>query len=243
MTLVLFSIFSILLASWVKDASDIVIDDQTYKNFDFKTTKQLKVSVSTLNTDNEVIGGVSVQVYTQNPLTSQGLLKAKSSDFLAVKGISSKSGLLNFEITPQTFVDSLSILVNHIGLPSLKQVKVAYNDISVVIDGSTGKKTNSSSNASKATSATVVPDLVKVSGYYILGSWDKEGKPDYMLKQNDRISREFLADIDASLPERVRLTDSHPEYLNSNDEGNIQLVKDAEVWITFEHGVQDTEMP
>lgn len=44
-----------------------------------------------------------------------------------------------------------------------------------------------------------------------------------------------MADVDASLPERFRLTESHPEYLNSSDNGNIELIEDAEVWVTFVH--------
>lgn len=234
-TLVLFSIFSILLTSCVKDASDIVVDDQTYANFDFKTTKQLKVSISTLNADNEAIGGIPVQVYTQNPLTSQGILKANSSDFLAFKGISSNTGLLNFEIAPKSSVDSLSILVNHVGFPSLKQVKVVSNDVNVIIGGSNAAKENSSKNTSKSSSSLALPDPVKVSGYYVLGSWNNQGNIDYFWNKKDKISNEFLKDIDASLPESEKLPESHPEYLNSNDEGNIQLVKDAEVWITFVH--------
>jgi hypothetical protein len=43
----------------------------------------------------------------------------------------------------------------------------------------------------------------------------------------------FLADVNASLPEYKKL-DSHPEYLSSTDNGNIELIADAEVW-TFVH--------
>ena len=231
--LVLFSIVSVFLHSCVSD--NATSNDVKFENFDFKTTKQVKVSVSTLNSEDKPIGGVSVEIYTQNPLTTEGLLKENSSDYLAFKGISSNAGTLDCEIAPQTFVDSLSILVNHIGLPSLKQVKINSNTVNVVVGGSALQKTNKSSGVSKTTSTANLPEPVKISNYYVLGSWDIIGKPNYLWNPDDRIAADFLADVNASLPERKKLTDSHPEYFKSNDGGNIELIKDAEVWITFVH--------
>jgi LruC domain-containing protein len=233
-SLVLLSILSILFYSCVSDKE--INRDQNYNNFDFKTTKQIKVSVSTLNSENKPIGGVLIQIYTQNPLTTAGLLKDNSSDFLAFKGISSSTGILNCEIAPETFVDSLSILVNHIGFPSLKQVKIDSKDLNIVVGGSSSsQKTSKFNGVSKTTSTTVIPDPIKMSGYYVLGSWDTQGKPNYLLSKDDIIANDFLADVNASLPEYKKLPDSHPEYLNSSDEGNIELVADAEVWVTFVH--------
>ena len=229
-TLVLFSILSVFLHSCVSDTPTNT--DVKFENFDFKTTKQIKVSVSTLNTENKPIGGVSVEIYTQNPLTPQGLLKANSSDFLAFKGISSNAGTLDCEIAPQTFVDSLSVLVNHVGLPSLKQVKISSNNVNIVVGGSS--PSSSKSRAASKTGAPL-PDPVKVSNYYVLGSWNPFGKPLYATQPDDKISNDFLADVNASLPERMKLTESHPEYLSSTDNGNIELIEDAEVWITFVH--------
>ena len=231
LSLVLLSVFSLFLNSCVNDNpnnSDIKID-----NFDFKTTKEIRVSVSTLNSENKPVGNVSVQIYTQNPLTPQGLLKENSSDFLAFKGISSNAGLLECEIAPQTSVDSLSIIVNQIGFPSIKKVKIDSKNLTIVVGGAT----SASSNKSRANSKTAadLPDPVKVSNYYVLGSWNPFGKPLYETQPDDKIATDFLKDVDASLPERIKLTESHPEYLSSADNGNIELVEDAEVWITFVH--------
>ena len=232
-TIVLLSVLSIFLHSCVtEDATTAEIAN--FDNFDFKTTKQVKVSVSTLNTEDKPMGGVSIEIYTQNPLTAEGLLKPNSSDFLAFKGISSNSGTLDCAIAPKTFVDSLSILVNHAGLPSLKQVKIGSNNVNVVIGGSSNQKNNKSS-ASRTSATTNLPNPVKVSNYYVIGSWDSQGKPNYLWNPDDKLTNDFLADVNASLPESKKLTDSHPEYLSSTDGGNIELIKDAEVWITFVH--------
>ena len=230
LSLVLFSIFSLFLHSCVNDNpanSEIKID-----NFDFKTTKEIRVSVSTLNSENKPVSGVSVEIYTQNPLTPEGLLKENSADFLAFKGISSNAGILDCEIAPRTSVDSLSVLVNHIGLPSLKQVKIDSKNLTIVIGGS-----SPSSNKSRAASkiAAVLPEPTQISNYYVLGSWDNLGKPSYLWTPDDKLDNTFLADVNASLPEYKALPVSHPEYFTSKDAGDIVLIKDAEVWITFVH--------
>ncbi len=242
---VLISIFSLFFNSCVNDNLFELKQDNTneannanvaaYTNFDFKTTKQISVTVSTLNSVNKPLGGVLVEIYTQNPLTAEGLLKKNSNDFLAFKGISSNTGLLNCEIAAATFVDSLNVLVNHIGLPSLKQVKIDSRNLNIVIGGSTTQNSNKSVSSSKNISTKILPDPIKMSGYYVIGSWDNQGKPNYLLNVNDVIGNDLLADINASLPENIHLPVSHPEYLSSSDEGNIELIADAEVWVTFVH--------
>jgi len=231
--LVLFSVISLLFASCM-DYEELN-NNLNYTNFDFKTTKQVKVTISTLNTANNPIGGVYVELYSKNPLNSDGTLIDNSTNYLLFKGMTSADGKLNCEIAPATSTDSLSVLVNYIGLPSLQQVKISSNEINVVIGGAPMQAVSASTGMSKVDAVAKLPDPVKVSGYYVIGSWDKDGKPDYLSKPSDVISNELLADIDASLPERIKLTVSHPEYLNSTDEGNISLIEDAEVWVTFVH--------
>ncbi len=233
LSLVLFSIFSLFLHSCVNDnPTNSYIN---FDNFDFKTTKEIKVSVSTLNATDKPIAGVNIEIYTENPLTPEGVLKENSSEFLAFKGISTTSGTLDCEIAPQTFVDSLSILINHVGLPSFKQVKISSNTINVIVGGSSVQKTNKSNGNSKTTSTTNLPEPVKISNYYVLGAWDIIGKPNYLWNPDDIFDAAFLPDVNATLPERKKLPEFRPEYFTSKDAGDIVLIKDAEVWITFVH--------
>ena len=232
-TLVLFSIFSLLLHSCINDTP--TNSDINFDNFDFKTTKEIKVSVTTLNATDKPMAGVNIEIYTENPLTPEGVLKENSSDFLAFKGISTSSGTLDCEIAPQTFVDSLSILINHVGLPSFKQVKISSNTVNVVVGGSSVQKTNKSNGTSKTTSTNNLPDPLKISNYYVLGAWDIIGKPNYLWNPDDIFDAAFLPDVNATLPERLKLPEIRPEYFTSKDAGDIVLIKDAEVWITFVH--------
>ncbi len=161
------------------------------------------------------------------------MLKENSSDFLAFKGISSNAGLLECEIAPQTSVDSLSILVNQIGFPALKQVKIDSKNLTIVVGGAISPSSNKSRANSKT--AAALPEPTKISNYYVLGAWDNIGKPNYLWNPDDIFDAAFLPDVNASLPERIKLPEFRPEYFTSKDAGDIVLIKDAEVWITFVH--------
>ncbi|MBP6609766.1 MAG: LruC domain-containing protein [Paludibacter sp.] len=225
--------FAFLLSSCMSDKFDDINTKLNFTNFDFKTTKQLKVSVSALNADNQPISGVYVEVYTQNPLNSDGSLKANSADYLLYKGITATDGKLNCQIAPATAVDSLSVLVNHIGLPAFHQFKITTSDLNIVIGGSSSA--SAPRKAMSVASEIVLPTPTLVSGYYVLGNWKTDGTPNYLINPDDKLNADFLADINASLPERIKLPVSHPEYLSTQDEGSIVLIEDAEVWVTFVH--------
>lgn len=66
-----------------------------------------------------------------------------------------------------------------------------------------------------------------------LGKYDAEGKPDYLLAQPDTISEDLLAIIDASLPAGQPVPAHHPEFLKETLITNVNLIGDADLWVTF----------
>lgn len=231
--LVLVSILSLMFTSCLDDKFNEINNALNYTNFDFKTTKQINVSVTTLNTSNQPVGGVFLELYSKNPLNADGSLIENSSDYMVFKGITTATGKLDCKIAPATTVDSLTVLVNYIGLPAIQQFKITSADLAITIGGSTTAQP-APRRIGSATSVVGFPEPTLVSGYYVLGGWSTAGQPQYLV-QNDKLTKEFLEDVNASLPERVKLTVSHPEYLSSSDEGSIVLIEDAEVWVTFVH--------
>ena len=69
--------------------------------------------------------------------------------------------------------------------------------------------------------------------YKTLGSWNSQGVPDYLVTPGDNIDSGLMERINNSLPESVKLPDSHPEYILSSSQGNIVLQEEAEVWVTY----------
>ncbi len=203
-----------------------------YAGFDFKTTKDVEVSIVTLNADNQPMAGVYMSVYSVNPLNADGTLIDNAADFLLHKGSTTSNGKLEFVTALPTYIDSVAVLLSYIGLPNLYVQKITTSKLAFTIGGFA----KSASSAQKALQAPLsLPTPTKVSGYYVLGTWNSSGFPNYLSLPNDVITKEFLADVNATLPENIKIQDSHPEYLQSKDEGSIVLVEDAEVWVTFVH--------
>lgn len=223
------ALISVLTLSSCLD-TDIVVTSTS--NFDYKTTKEYKVSISVFDNENQKFSGVNIKLYTQNPLNADGTLKSDNENFLIYKGTTNEDGILTCQIAPATTVDSLSILVNQIGLPSLLTVKLSTTDVNVTIGGST----KSGIRASKIglANTTVIPTPILENGFYKLGTWDNQGVPNY-LSANDLISASLLADINTSLPEYKPLTTTHPQYLEDTNDGSVKLYEAAEVWVTFVH--------
>ncbi|MEI8084877.1 MAG: LruC domain-containing protein [Paludibacter sp.] len=228
-------LLSLTLSSCLKENSNDTITDPSAAGFDFKTTKDYKVSIVTLNSENLPFSGVQVKLYTQNPLNGDGTIKPDSiiEKFQIYKGNTNEGGILLCQISPATTVDSLSILVNQIGLPSLLTVKLSGTDVNVQIGGTT----KSGIKASKIgmANALLVPNVTIVNGLYNLGTWDNQGVPNYLSKPNDVISTSLLADVNSSLPEYKSLSSSHPQYLDDTNDGSVKLYEAAEVWVTFVH--------
>jgi LruC domain-containing protein len=233
-----FVVFTILsFSSCLDEKISDLNNASTTLGFDFKTTKEFNVSLTTQNNENQTIGGVYVKLYSQNPLTESGLLKDDSENFLVFKGLTDSNGNIATKIALPTFVDSLSVLINHIGLPNYQIVKLNGGNINVIVGGSSVQKTKTNVSRSKAPNSGMwwISDFWKVNDFYAFSNWNSLGVPNNLEATNDVISNQLLADVNATLPERIKLTVSHPEYLTSQDDGSIVLIEDAEVWVTFVH--------
>lgn len=227
-------LISAVLISGLSSCLDSRVED-VYKtaDFEFKTTKEYSLSVTTLNPNNNPVLGAYVELYTENPLDQSG----KQVDYskLIFKGMTNQFGEFDCKISAATTADSLYVLTNYVGLPAYKAIALSSDEIHIVIGGVSTQSANSV--GMRKVSAAVIPTVTKTPDgkYYVLGSWNNQGVPNYLMSSNDVVDNEFLGDINASLPERIELPVSHPEYLQSNEDGNLVLVDDAEVWITFVH--------
>jgi hypothetical protein len=223
----------LLSVSCLEEKYEDVRSNLNYANFDFKTTRDLRVSIETLNNDNTPLGSVGISLYTQNPLREDGTFADNADSLLIFKGRTGNDGKMSTLIAPPTTVDSITVIVNYVGLPTLYQAKISGSELNFRIGGTTA-----GSAAPQKVGASVsqnLPKPVKIGGFYVLGGWSNSGFPDYLTATNDLIAKDLLEDINATLPEGIKLQDSHPEYFESKDEGSIVLIEDAEVWVTFVH--------
>jgi len=69
--------------------------------------------------------------------------------------------------------------------------------------------------------------------YNYLGTYDNNGKPNYLVNPSDIVNQSFLDDVDASLPESKPVPIYNPQYISAGTATDIQLTDSAAVWVTF----------
>ncbi|MCD4793661.1 MAG: LruC domain-containing protein [Bacteroidales bacterium] len=190
------------------------------QDFDYKTTKNISVNITAVNFYNDPIIGAVIEIYDQEYFNEETNLLNENATLL-FKGITNNNGVFSASFSIPDNIENIYVCPQYVGLPSQIKLPAINNEINCTI----GNKSSGKSGFFYSES----------SDYQFMGAWNSLGVPDYLEPQNDTISSEFLADINASLPERVPLTQSHPEYLAVGSECNTKLYEDADVRITFVH--------
>lgn len=165
-------------------------------------------------------------------MESNGLLKVNVKKEKVFQGVTNNNGILQCMINPPSNADSLYVLTYYIGLYSLYSQALTNENIDIIMGGTTSFK-NPEENLYLKSAHMPTPTIL--NGFYTLGTWNTYGVPDYLEPVNDQISNDFLADVNASLPERSALPQTHPQYLANNNDASLVLLEDCEVWLTFVH--------
>jgi LruC domain-containing protein len=213
--------------------------------FNYQTTKAVAVSISTLTNTNKPISGVPVTVYSLANGTRGQLL---------FKGISNAQGQIVTRASIPSYMDTVVVDANFVGLVHNVLVSVNGNSLNCILGGLEGYGGNVvgtlSVNESKsaniantiirgtnsANGTTVTMDLNGIktdTKFSYLGDYDNSGKPKYLTNPGDEITVDMLNTINVSLPESYKVPNLHPEYITKDATSNIVIKEDADVWLTF----------
>ncbi|MCX6207457.1 MAG: hypothetical protein NTZ19_14535, partial [Bacteroidetes bacterium] len=211
--------------------------------FTYTTTKNVTVSISTLTNSNKAIKGVPVSVYSQvNGAIGQ----------LLFKGFTNAQGVLSSEFAIPTYIDTVIIDPNFVGLVHNAKAYINGNSLNATLGGSQGYTGNVVGTLSENIVPPVAMGAVIKTGFGMnksmdingvktetkfsyLGDYTADGRPNYLTMPGDEISADLLQNINASLPETKQVPKLHPEYLAAGTTSNIVITEDAEVWLTFTH--------
>ncbi|MBN1650531.1 MAG: LruC domain-containing protein [Bacteroidales bacterium] len=187
-------------------------------NFNWKTTSLVDFHIQTLDNQGEAIPKIKISILTD--------YKANGGKEI-FSGFTNESGAFETRYTIDNSFDSLVISTNWIGFQSEVKQAIENNQFDFVYGGiQEPESSTKSSSAFKASAASKIPLAT-------LGSWDRYGRPYYLERKRDYITADLLADINAALPENKPVQDYHPEYLHQSNEQNINLVEQADIWVTF----------
>ena len=201
-----------------KTMKDLIIPS----SFDFKTTKEVSLSILVRN-PYITLSGVPVSVYLDYP----GAREARNSNArLYGTFVSQADGIIGTKIKLPVLQDSLYLVTNYIGLES---------ESGFAIKGTSANYTYGTGNTIKS---SYVPDSPSsqmkgaISFDYISG-YNSQGVPDNLVPANDAILKGILETLNATVPECKDLTLSNPDYFTGKSAGNLIFNKDADLWITF----------
>ncbi|MCF8232876.1 MAG: LruC domain-containing protein [Bacteroidales bacterium] len=192
---------------------DLVISD----NFNFRTTQEVTFRVAVSQNDN-ALKNAPVDIYNKPPQEQGELL---------LSGSTNENGIYNTVYPVPTYYEEVFVKVNQLGLPNQKRVAIEGSQVDVTF-GTPARK-------APTTKQTITPKAADFE-YPVtyLGTFDSEGVPDYLV-EDDEVGQDFMDDLNNTLPEAVPLSESHPEYLDQENEQDLILDEMAEVWVTFVH--------
>ncbi len=203
-----------------QESPELEVKDMTIENavipsdFSYATQKNLTVKL----TVPEFLKNAVVSICTYQTGTNKG-------EF--ARATFNNNGYLESEYTIASYIDSLVIVSEYLGLTSNIYIPIICNtaeyDYTSLYAVDNSKSTYMHNHKLESTSA---------SGYTFMGSYNNSGVPDY-LSDSDEIGQDLLDDINASFPEKEKLTDSHPEYFEEGKTTNIELTAAADLWLTF----------
>lgn len=197
-------------------------------NFDFKTSDEIEFSIQTLDNTDKPLKEIAISIYSF------------PEEKLLLQGFTSKAGLLQIVQKLPTYIKKVSVRTEFTGLPQELLVDVVGSTVKLTLGGQNPTfpasvfqnmilRTNMLGSADLTKSNQFSPSIAN------LGTWNVEGVPTYLEKEKDKILSDFLSTIDANLSEGHALTKTIPKYLSSTNVNTLNIIEDADVWITFVH--------
>lgn len=195
-------------------------------SFSYKTTQKVNVHVTLLTNRDEAIKNVRVDLMDNSP---------ENGGRIFATGITNANGVLDGVYELPAYMTEIVVNTDFIGIVNNVVADIHGNSVSVKLGGRTPELI-------RTIEAAQTPQRAYGKGFsrisYRLGTFtsgSNGGLPNYLVTPRDYVSAQFLADINASLPERQPVPTYHPNYLSSSVERNLNLTELCDVWVSFIH--------
>ncbi|MFC5285183.1 LruC domain-containing protein [Pedobacter alpinus] len=200
-------------------------DNIAPNGFNFATTKTVKINIRLLTNINEPIAKIPVTLY--NAANGNQLLKS----------LTDSEGRIDVSLNIASYIDQIIVKNDYVGLNNKVLGFIDNNSLNLTIGGGKGLEGNFIIPAlNKNTSNRVSTQSVKtLSGtlFTYMGAFESNGKPKYLTPDKGKVSAQLLSYINASIPSTVDVRTNHPEYMADDAKQTLDLVKDADVFLTF----------
>jgi hypothetical protein len=151
-------------------------------------------------------------------------------------GVTNASGVLDVKYNVPTYLKEVVINTDYIGVVNNVIATVNNGRVSATIGGKNPQMVRTVAQRNLPKSYNLGKAFSRLS--YRLGGFTKGssgGVPSYLVTPNDNVTSQFLADVNATLPESRPVPTYHPEYLAANLQRNLKMTALCDVWVTFVH--------
>jgi LruC domain-containing protein len=199
----------------ITSIDDLVVSN----NFNYEMVQAFNMRIVTKDIYNNPISKAVIYIYRSfDEETYEG--------DLMLTGQTNNAGVWETSYPLDFVTTKLYIVTRYIGLPTVTEVSILNNSFDITIGGSVGS--NSQLKGTYGINSIA-------AGYRFLCAYNSAGVPACLISPRDVIDAAMLADINAALPERAPVPEFHPEYLAENNQTDIRIIENADVWLTFVH--------
>ena len=213
----IFAVLALLVAGCNKnndnpESPKTIYDLKISPKFLFETDQHVSIELKALANDNTPLKGVVFTLFDD-------YLENGGKQLLS--GVTDENGMFTAEYQFPAIMQKVLVTTNYIGLPHDTLANLENGKLKLTFGGSQKGITKSSGKG-----------LLKSSliNFYYMGTFNSQGKPNYLLPQNYPVSSQLLQDLNNSFPERIPI---NQQYLNLNNEYDFKLTAYSDVWIVF----------
>lgn len=209
------------------------VDSPIVNPFDYATTQSKSITFGVLDMQSTPLSGVTMSAYLTNPVNPIDGTLVEAIDPIHT-GSTDISGSLNMLVTLPTESEYLYYIVHSTGFSNPDSVKIdigsTFNQ-TVTPVGYTRVAAALSPYA--AYDAVITPPVLLSGNLYKMGDWNSLGVPLYKMPVRDVITASMRENIAGAVPEFFSVMKTHPEYFVNPTKANINIVEDAQLWVTF----------
>ena len=203
-------------------------------DFDYNTLQDVHLEITVLDFINNPMQGVKIFTFDAPPSDDN------PDPELLVSGRTGNDGVFTMDFKPPSYLDSIYVKANVIGMFARAVIPVGDGNISFTFGGEPEEEISSDGpdyrpekwESSRLSGADV--DYV-----YLGGGYDANGRPHGREQHRDYFEQDFLDNLAETFVEGEDLRDNHPDYIANDAEANILVSGEAEVFVSFVHDGTD----
>lgn len=189
------------------------------RDFDWATTTDSHFKITALDNQDNPIEGAKMNIYTKDP---------DKGGTLIVSGVTNADGIYEIDYQVPAYYDSLFVLSDFVGLVNETVVQLSNGGFDLLLGGVNDVEVDPEGKVA------IYSKEADAAGFTYMGNYShSDGYPYYLVHHNDVIDRDFLKDVNRTLPEGDPLFETHPEYMENVYNHNVNLIETGDVWVTF----------